>query len=698
MLELISLKFQGIGRFVEQQEIVLAGRPSVIGINAINKNTGGSSGGAKSTIFKAIDWLYGINETPTTVLKSRYAKDMEVTGHFNWQGRPLTISRSTKSGLFVEWTDQEGKHHQISGNSALAEEKIDEILGLSRELFRLVSHKRQGEMGFFLNLSPKESFEFLMNALGLGNWQRQLDVLAEKISASKNDFEKKSLVISIKKEELSKLESLVSVKNQAVTEAEHRLSLFLSTETVKTKDDVLGLKNELKALEEGYRQSISGLIRPNRNDFIFEADPSKLMELSAIENKIAEEKNKVQGANDDRTKKLIKAKELESTIKAAMKEAESSKAKIKSLQSESESIKKKIEIANSGSCHTCGQHWVDEKSKKELSILENKLSEINNQIQENQAKTDTGNSQLKLEKLADVIRQLSQHVVANTRDLELQKKQIESEINQAKTDKEEQYTSALHQILNKTNEIESDFKKQKGLILEKIEKIENSEKERLASETHLKTAVKVAEKEVETASLAFAKGRDELEVLQKQLFSIQKNIDLSEEARKAIKSYLMTIFEDTLSEIGTRASKTLSMLPNMNTATIYFEPFKEITSGPNKGKVKEEVTAILSVDGELAVPIKSVSGGERASIDLAVDLAVVDLIEENGGVGTNYLILDEPCTGMDSVNKEQYIDILKNSGTKKKILIVDHSSEIKEMVDDTIVVIREGIYSRIEGQ
>lgn len=696
MLELISLKFQGVGRFVEEQEIVLSGRPNVIGINALNKNTGGSSGGAKSTIFKAIDWLYGINEIPTTVLKSRYAKDMEVTGHFKWNGNPLTISRSTKNGLFIEWTDENG-HHQISGNSALAEEKIDQILGISRDLFRLISHKRQGEMGFFLNLSPKESFEFLMTALGLKNWQQQLDKLTERISVEKQNIDRRKILLSVKQEEVKKLELTLSSKAQALEEAKSIFKNFSETAfTNNEANDKALLQEQIKQLTDKYKLDLASIVRPNRNDYVFTADPEILAQIVSIDQQIQEVKDQAHNENQAKMPKLLKAKEVEASLKSKIQEANLAKTKIASLEKEISVFNQKISTVSAGSCHICGQHWINDKSKQELAGLQDKLANLNKELEDNKAKLDIGDVEIKLKKLSEIIVQLSSVSTPVTKDLEQKKKSLENKLTEAKQAKEEEYTAALHLALNKTNEIESAFKNAKDAINSKIEAADAAQRELSNKKSYLETAIKIAEKEVATAEDAIKTANTELQDLENQLKNTQHQHDLADEARRAIKSYLMTVFQETLAEIGERASKTLSLLPNTNTATIYFEPFKEVTSGPNKGKVKEEVTAILSVDGEAAVPIKSVSGGERASIDLAVDLAVVDLVEEKGAVGTNYLILDEPCTGMDSVNKEQYVEILKGSGTKKKILIVDHSSEIKEMVDDTIVVIRDGLFSRIE--
>jgi energy-coupling factor transporter ATP-binding protein EcfA2 len=696
MIELQTLSFKGVGRFVDQQEINLSAKANIVGINAENRNTGGSSGGAKSTIFKAIDWLYGVNEVPTTVLKSRYAKDMEVTGAHLWNGRPLTVTRSTKNGLSIEWVDEQGVSQSVSGNSALAEEKLDEILKIPRELFRLISHKRQDEGGFFLNLTPKDSFEFLMSALNLSEWQKRLDILGAKVSEEKAKFDAKKILTGLREEGVTAAQKTLLIKGQALETTQQNAAAAQTEDLAALELALKEYEQVSQALRLAYQKDLSEIKRPNRSDYVYVADAEKIGKIAALKNIITEKTSANNLKNEERTNKLVKIKEGESLLKAKLLQISQAKSKIKEIQSELLTIENKILKIEAGSCHTCGQHWADEKSSKELAALKDKKANLTSAMADQEAVASETGTDEKIAKLQDLAKQFGSPFVLDVAAEQAEQKSIEDQLNADRQAVEDSYTAALHEQIMKSDAVEKAFKAQDLVIKTKIDQTRDAINAATSRTNFLHTAVAVAQKELDTAKLAVQAAIEQVEKAKKEERDIQKQHDLAEEGRRAIKSYLMTVFEEALDEIGERASRILSQLPNMNTATIYFEPFKEVTSGPNKGKVKEEVTAILSVDGEAAVPIKSISGGERASVDLAVDLAVVDLVEEKGGIGTNYLILDEPCTGMDSVTKEQYIEILKNSGTKKKILIVDHSSEIKEMVDDTILVIREGLYSRIE--
>ena len=180
-------------------------------------------------------------------------------------------------------------------------------------------------------------------------------------------------------------------------------------------------------------------------------------------------------------------------------------------------------------------------------------------------------------------------------------------------------------------------------------------------------------------------------MVKKSTESTQKTVSIAEESKRLIKSYSLQKFQETLDAIGETASDILRNVPNMATASIYFEGCKETGSGT----IKEEVTALVNMDGEPDIDIKSLSGGERTAIDLAVDLAVIDVLEVKAGKGADFFILDEPFEGIDSVGRSAIVDIIKGVDSGKRIIIVDHGSETKETISDKIIAVRNGELSYV---
>ena len=200
--------------------------------------------------------------------------------------------------------------------------------------------------------------------------------------------------------------------------------------------------------------------------------------------------------------------------------------------------------------------------------------------------------------------------------------------------------------------------------------------------------------ETETKKLSTLIEEKQIQVDHKQLeldSLNQKNI-IAEETKRFLKHYIMNKFSDTLDTIGNVATDLISDISNMKNASIYFEKQKETQSG----KVKDEVTPILSKGENIDIPIKAISGGERTAIDLAVDLAVIDTIEKQSSCGCDFYIIDEPFDGLDNICREDVLSVLEKFDTNKKIILVDHSEELKQIVNQKITIKKENNVSTVE--
>jgi len=178
------------------------------------------------------------------------------------------------------------------------------------------------------------------------------------------------------------------------------------------------------------------------------------------------------------------------------------------------------------------------------------------------------------------------------------------------------------------------------------------------------------------------------------LIYVQEEIEMATESKKVVKSYLSCSFEDALDSIGDKATRLIRSIPNMANATIQFEGLKET----KEGKVKEEVTCLISMDGEIGIPVKSLSGGERSAVDIGIDLSVIKFIEETTGKGIDLFILDEAFNGLDSTCIQEAIEMLKESSVDKRLFLVEHNPVIAQSIEKRITVVRDGLTSKIVQQ
>jgi DNA repair exonuclease SbcCD ATPase subunit len=260
----------------------------------------------------------------------------------------------------------------------------------------------------------------------------------------------------------------------------------------------------------------------------------------------------------------------------------------------------------------------------------------------------------------------------------------------------------LQTITNANNLARNEYQSQINTINSKYQIIENELKGRISTLksqiaqinsllANYDNNIRSFESNYAVLSSNVLKTQKEYKEVEKEIDNIKKSVNIGLEVKRAIKSYTMGIFQDSLDSIGEQATRILNTTPNMATASIYFESAKE-----NKdGKIKEEINGVLSVDGEESLDIKCLSGGEQTSIELAVDLAFLDMVENKVKIGCDFYFADEIFQGLDSQNSMPIIEMLKELDSSKKIAIIDHSPDVKEMIEDRLVVERIGVESNI---
>ena len=105
----------------------------------------------------------------------------------------------------------------------------------------------------------------------------------------------------------------------------------------------------------------------------------------------------------------------------------------------------------------------------------------------------------------------------------------------------------------------------------------------------------------------------------------------------------------------------------------------------SKGEIVAKYNDLLMVDGQ-EVPLGTFSGGEFRILSLAVDMAVVDLLETSLGFSISPIFLDEAFDGLDNNYKEKVVEMLQGVAIEKdkEIVVIDHSSEFKSLFNRVI--------------
>jgi len=664
MLELNSLTFNNVRCFDTSQTISFSERNKLIQVDGRNENTGGSSGAGKSTIFLALDYLLGIGDIPATVLQSRLTKDqIEVTGEFIIDGKPLTIKRSKKSGLTI---DLDGD--KTSGNVKLAEEKLDDIIGIPRKIFKKMVHKKQKEGGFFLDMTAKEAYDFLVEMLNLHKYIKESETISSGIKTHVQKVETLQSDIYALEESIKSVQMVLGQK----TKPEVSPASFEAIEA-KLRVSIDDLKERVDTLLVQKQKELDTIQAPEKKDNI-EVDLTTLKGLEEQLTVYSDRLSKVSQAITETSQKIFNINNLLS--------------KTKEIGISIQSLKDQKSHLESSTCPTCKQQWSGESAKQEIARISSQIDRLTMQALENKKEIDR----------LDEYKSNTTKLENIKKDLDEKIKKLQSEIgdekvriNSVKQASENIHLQAIREYENKKNIVEIKYLNDSN---EATTNLNNANHELMRIITDKQAAEKALAdytKEIESLTEIVSEKTDRIEQVNKEIQDIKQTILISEESNRLIKSYVLNTFQETLNAIGEIATEILSAIPNMQTSTVYFEGCKETKSGV----LKDEISAVVSIDSANAVPIKSLSGGERTSIDLAVDLAVIDVIEAKTNKGANFFVIDEPFDGLDSVCKENYLEMLKQIDTNKKIIMVDHSSELKEMVSDIITVVKNGESSKI---
>jgi DNA repair exonuclease SbcCD ATPase subunit len=694
MITLLKLEFENIGRFVEKQTISFSDKAKIIQLDGFNQNTGGSSGAGKSTVFHSLDLLLGLNDLPASSLQSRLTKEgFRVSGEFLIDGNSVTITRSKKDGLVINTKDG-----VFEGSNKLAEEKLDELIKIPRKIFKKMIHKQQKAGGFFLGLSSKESYQFLIECLGLKEWDEKVGKITEDIKKSE--------------------ETLLSIASSIESDRSHLSSLQTTMESISIPEfvDTDALLKEIETSKE-LLSKCQDSVRVLREKSEEEAQKTHKLYLASIPQKPVANEDSILGKLKEELNAFSRAEqEVMSRLLSSKTELQEKVSKITHLLSQANSeasqldylnaqISKKSSFLNellSHNCPTCKQAWDDngaiveehQKVQAEVSSLQDQVSNINLKIANiprlqailDNYKTDLykveGQERIQSQEYANKKSMINSEIA----NIHKQISQQGLEWSNAVKENELKYGQLKFEIEQKYLKLAENPRSEMLKLQKNIEIMTNSINLYKNSVLNYQNLTKNTKNQMETLQNSI---RDN----EKQLKTIEKHIKIAEESRRAIKNYNLQIFQDTLNFVGNYATKILNAVPAMANATLYFENYKETKTG----KIKDEVNCVINIDGENDININTLSGGERTAVDLAVDLAVVEVLESHLGIGSSWIVLDEPFEGMDVAGIEAAMDVIRQIDLSKQVIIVDHHTEVKELVGETITVVRSGTESALFG-
>ena len=684
MIKLNKLTFNNINSFVEEQVIDFTEKGRLVRI-------AGRSGAGKSSIFQAIMYVFKICSKASTILQSRSTKkgsyailELEVNGEL------VILSRSKKEGLSISYPNNPEKN--LSGNSSITEEHLDQLIGIPRDMFKKLILKKQKDNGFFLKMTTKEMFKFVSDILDVSEENKKIEKITKQISSIKTELKFKDDRMTETTKDLQVLNNkMIETKKNAPT-----LDPIDEGEVDKLEQSKGIFQKELESLNINKENELSSISKPtvvgvnlNKDDLynakkeleekeleancVFAKLNTKIDELTEQKNKLQKEIDFLDGPYKQETIRLGGTFQEKSAFLLKLQE---SKWPTFLQQWTGEDLNNQINITNQEILNI----------KKDLIERQGKLGTLNDLVQDKISIQAAGKAiSEKYNDTLAIYNPILDTLKANITKEDIKIQNAQEEVNQKNLATQNEYNQKKLEIKNKYTSRESELQSKINKISGQIFEIKNTIKDNSNKIEQYNLNLKHCEDNVEQM-------KDKLHNLSIEKNKLNKQYLLASESQRALKGFILSIFTDFLDTIGDKASEIISSVPNMVNAHIMFDGCKETKTGV----MKDEITPIITYGSDVAIPIKSLSGGEETSAELAVDLAVIQTVEEFKNKGADFFIMDEPFGGLGEVDKEIYMNIISEMDLSKRVIIVDHSTELNEMIDDTISVIKDSISSRIE--
>jgi DNA repair exonuclease SbcCD ATPase subunit len=592
----------------------------------------GDNGVGKTSVLLGIAYVLDLLPTGFSI------QDMEP---WDGLGKPqITLTGHLTDGTKVVWargrkTSGQVGEDKTSGTKGLAEQQA-RVFGCGPDILRPLVYRPQGQGGLFLGLEPSAKFEFLTEVLGL-----------------------KSLLA-------------------AIESAEERVSKDLQPKNIGTESNLTTATNQLKSLELQVPAVPPIRPRSTNTDLADAISQTCLAEeaLDAILGRLREEQSearlrlqvKLQSAQDFRTQLLAadnQARAIHTQAEYQLRAAQEAERYRQQDQERNlriiEDLERQIVAFESQTCPTCEQSW--NQSGPKLETVKQARAKLLASVAESQPRTlpDPPPPYLpdpRIKKIDNAINQLNVDLQSVVESLD---KHTDIVAAQTLLDKCNQSVRFQEQLL-RTRELEEaqyEGKRQSALLFfagwEKMVVQQKAEVEKLRRELEAVTTELNSEKEFISAL-----GRE---------------------------GFLGRIFEEVLAEIATDANARLQRLAN--TQSVSLDLTVELVRG------RQQVQLGVYVNGHECRYRAGLSGGMQASVEQAIDLAVMEAVGRRVGGLPGWLCWDEAFDGQAGKTRENSLEVLRDFAQDRLVVVVDHHSETKEMFSQVVDIRFENGHSLV---
>jgi DNA repair exonuclease SbcCD ATPase subunit len=145
------------------------------------------------------------------------------------------------------------------------------------------------------------------------------------------------------------------------------------------------------------------------------------------------------------------------------------------------------------------------------------------------------------------------------------------------------------------------------------------------------------------------------------------------------------VLDSVMPYLTNRANHYLETLADGD-ITMSFRTQRELKSA--KGEFRDELDIQWEIEGVAGYPP---SGGQFKKMEIATDLALMDLVATREGGHLNILCLDECLDGLDSEGRNRVVQLLHDLRSQRgTIFVISHDPEMAEVFERSVMVTKQG--------
>ncbi len=579
------------------------------------------------------------------------------------------------------------------------QDRIESVIGISRDTFRASSFLAQGEAGRFAESAPRDRKRVLSEVVGLGQWDDWLDRARKEKRVAELALENIAGSLERADGELAERSLVEQEREDAILERRTAdLNLKETLAALATARDALAEAEKQAERRAGAEKAVQDAERQLSD--VERAVRQRESEIAMIDVRLAERENlegiagqveRLATDKDSLVKALQAWKERERVEQdLAAKSSEYEKAKAETLRLKTQ-MRTVLVGVDHEKCDRCGQTLHEEAARRasksfyEDSVREQERADrLDDEISGLAATlSEMPTDEPDARRLPTLERSLADAQGAKARLAALDEAAARKVAAEREAEEMRAELSAREQALGLARADAAEFgphdPEAPGKLANRVRSHETDEANYRLAISQIERAIAGADTQLARLDKIAADVHD-AHARRDELLS---ELDLLVAMEKACgpNGVPALILENVaIPQVEAEATRILGLLGG----PAYACELRTLRETKTGGLSDTLDVVLLTETGE--APYESFSGGERARIAFALRLALAQLLASRKGSSTGLLVIDE-LSGLDAEGVAALVAVLEDLATKiRTVLVVSHDAELRDSFENTILL------------